>query len=95
VSLVGSASTSLGGRLGGLVNGTVDVFMDEDPDAGGSKMRFDDLLQDPRAQVLVAPPGTDPSEYGQRGPGGRRGRGGRGGRRGRGRRRGGSTMDLD
>lgn len=38
VKIVGTSSTSLSGRLGGtIVNGTVDVLMDEDPDAvGGS-----------------------------------------------------------
>lgn len=52
-------------------------------------MRSDELLSDPRAQVLTVPPGVDPAEYeaargGWRGRG-RRGRGGRGGgRRGRG-----------
>ena len=57
------------------------------------KLRSDALLgSDPRAQVLVAPPGVDPTEYtqssdyrggrrgGGRGRGHRRGRGGRGGR---------------
>lgn len=38
VSIVGSASTSLGGRLSGGValNGTVDVLMEEDTGSGGS-----------------------------------------------------------
>ncbi|THH06977.1 hypothetical protein EW145_g3709 [Phellinidium pouzarii] len=99
VSVIGSASTSLGGRLaGGVVNGTVDVLMDEDPDAsGGSKMRSDELLSDPRAQVLVVPPGVDPAEYEQQGGRGRgRASRGRGGRRGRGRRGGtASAMVVD
>jgi hypothetical protein len=59
-------------------------------------MRSDSLLKSERAQVLVAPPGTDPRDYTQsRGDSGRRGRGGRGGRRGR---RGGANagkMDVD
>ncbi|GLB37769.1 putative vesicle-mediated transport [Lyophyllum shimeji] len=64
-----SAGTTLSGRLGGtdglgLVReeGSVDVFMDS-PDTG-SKMRSDSLLHaDPRAQVLVAPPGANPADY--------------------------------
>ena len=57
-------------------------------------MRSDELLgTDPRAHVLVAPPGADPKEYTQE-----RGRG-RGGARGRGRRRNGrggaAKMDVD
>lgn len=55
-------------------------------------MRSDELLADPRAVVLTAPPGTDPLEYANHRGRGRRGRGGGGGRRGRGRRGG---MDLD
>lgn len=65
-------------------------------------MRSDSILkEDPRAHVLVAPPGTDPAEYTQRpsGRGGRRGnRGGRGrgGRRGGGRRgEEGNRMETD
>ncbi|KAF8070776.1 hypothetical protein FPV67DRAFT_1488687 [Lyophyllum atratum] len=110
VRIVGatSAGTTLSGRLGGtdglgLVReeGSVDVLMDSQD--GGSKMRSDSLLRaDPRAQVLVAPPGANPADYvqapsnaGHNGP--RRGggfRGGRGGRRGR---RGGleARMDTD
>jgi len=63
-------------------------------------MRSDALIKaDPRAQVLIAPPGADPAEYvpppaqrgGRRdGPG--RGRGRRGGRRGGGIA---ARMDLD
>jgi hypothetical protein len=93
VRIVGGAATSLGGRLGGAdglgivrQEGSVDVLMEGD-DAGGSKMRSDALAKsDPRAQVLIAPPGVDPSEYTQRTNGrGRRGGRGRGrGRRGRG-----------
>ena len=55
------------------------------------KMRSDELLADPRAVVLTAPPGTDPVQHGGRGGRGRRGRGGR---RGQGR-RGGGGMDVD
>jgi len=55
------------------------------------KMRSDALTSDPRAQVLVAPPGTNPKDYLQ-GP--KRGGGrGRGGRRGRG--RGNNRMNVD
>ncbi|KAF5322580.1 hypothetical protein D9619_001915 [Psilocybe cf. subviscida] len=104
VKIVGVAATTLGGRLGGndglgLVReeGSVDVLMDAEQPA--SKMRSDSLLVDPRAQVLIAPPGADPKDYTQsgesRGQGARRGRG-RGARRGR---RGGNglsgRMDLD
>ncbi|TFK44865.1 hypothetical protein BDQ12DRAFT_673720 [Crucibulum laeve] len=108
VQIVGAsaAGTTLAGRLGGtdglgLVReeGSVDVLMDTDNDTG-SKMRSDSLLRaDPRARVLVAPPGANPKEYIQAPPnprgGGRRGGGrGRGGRRGR---RGGNGggMDVD
>ncbi|KAJ7647639.1 hypothetical protein FB45DRAFT_205013 [Roridomyces roridus] len=110
VQIVGSAATSLGGRLGGMdglglvrEEGSVDVLMESSAD-GGSKMRSDSLLRaDPRAQVLVAPPGADPADYVQtpasRNGGGawRGGRGGRGGRRGRGKRggNGGGRMDID
>ncbi|KAH0588762.1 hypothetical protein H2248_004564 [Termitomyces sp. 'cryptogamus'] len=107
VRIVGStsAATGLGVRLGGadglgLVRqeGSVDVLMD----AGnsGSKMRSDSLRDDPRAQVLVAPPGANPADYtpapaNSRGAGRRGGRGGRGGGR-RGRRGGLETrMDTD
>ncbi|EJD08430.1 uncharacterized protein FOMMEDRAFT_165017 [Fomitiporia mediterranea MF3/22] len=92
VDIVGSASTALGGRLlggsGVVVDGTVDVLMDDvagSSSSGGSKMRSDELLNDPRAQVLIVPPGVDPAEYNQSQRGGSwRGRGGRG--RGGGRR---------
>ncbi|KAJ7039080.1 hypothetical protein C8F04DRAFT_316812 [Mycena alexandri] len=111
VKIVGVVSTGLGGRLGGpdglgLVReeGSVDVLMDA-ANEGGSKMRSDSLLHaDPRAQVLVAPPGANPADYVQapsgprNGNGQRRGGGrGRGGRRGGGRRggNGGGRMDID
>lgn len=66
-------------------------------------MRSDSIIkEDPRAQVLVAPPGSNPSDYAQMpsGRGGRRGgRGsrGRGGRRGGGGRQGnsGNKMEVD
>ncbi|TFK74032.1 hypothetical protein BDN72DRAFT_790061 [Pluteus cervinus] len=108
VRIIGSftAGTSLVGRLGGsdgldLVReeGTVDVLMQSDG-AGDSKMRSDSLVHaDPRAQILVAPPGANPADYVQaphnnRG-GQRRGRGGRGGRGSRRGGRGGARMDLD
>ncbi|KAF8633377.1 hypothetical protein AX17_004548 [Amanita inopinata Kibby_2008] len=108
VKIVGSTSagTTLGGRLGvdglGLVReeGSVDVLMESDENKG-SKLRSDSVLHaDPRAQVLIAPPGADPADYSQTrsGPrgnaGGRRGSGrGRGGRRGR--RGGEGRMDVD
>ncbi|KAF7321570.1 Proline dehydrogenase [Mycena kentingensis (nom. inval.)] len=98
VRVVGTtaAGTSLGGRLGGLVRdeGSVDVLM-ESADSG-SKMRSDSLTTDPRAQVLVAPPGANPKDYVQGAP--TRGRGGRGRARGGGRRGGakrGGRMDVD
>lgn len=62
------------------------------------KLRSDALIRsDPRAQVLVAPPGVDPSEYtrGDTRSGRRGGRGGRGARRGRGGRRGGNNSRMD
>ncbi|KAF4621303.1 hypothetical protein D9613_000820 [Agrocybe pediades] len=114
VKIVGAsaAGTTLGGRLGGkdglgLVReeGSVDILMDAGEESG-SKMRSDSLLKvDPRAHVLIAPPGADPADYmpgstdtraGRRGHG--RGRGGRrGGRRGGGGKGGndGARMDLD
>ncbi|KAF9447182.1 hypothetical protein P691DRAFT_672006, partial [Macrolepiota fuliginosa MF-IS2] len=108
VRVVGSttAGTSLSNRLGGqdglgLVReeGSVDVLMGGADDSG-SKMRSDSIIkEDPRAQVLVSPPGSDPTEYTQTnsGRGGRRGRGGRGGRgrRGGGRQGGANRMELD
>ncbi|KAJ7209705.1 hypothetical protein GGX14DRAFT_631648 [Mycena pura] len=111
VRIVGTNATSLGGRLGGpdglgLVReeGSVDVLMDTLSDSG-SKMRSDSLLNsDPRAQVLLAPPGANPSDYVQglasrNGNGApRRGRGGRSrGGRGGGAKRGGGRgrMDID
>lgn len=66
------------------------------------KMRSDELLADPRAQVLTVPPGIDPAEYEARGPRGRRGGRGNGGRGRGGRvmgrqggRRTGSSMLID
>ncbi|KAL0955978.1 hypothetical protein HGRIS_002157 [Hohenbuehelia grisea] len=102
VKVVGTAATSLGGRLGGtdglgLVRqeGSVDVLMENSD--GQSKMRSDALVSaDPRAQVLVAPPGANPADYTQGTNRGRRGRG-RGANRG-GRRRGGNgagKMQVD
>ncbi|KAG6836555.1 hypothetical protein H0H93_006782 [Arthromyces matolae] len=105
VKVVGAASAAvgLGVRLGGsdglgLVRqeGSVDVLMSSDD--SGSKMRSDSLKDDPRAQVLVAPPGANPADYTQsytRGGGARRG--GRGGGRGGGRRgrRGGLETRMD
>jgi hypothetical protein len=105
VRIVGanSAGTTLLSRFGkdglGVVRqeGSVDVLMESDADSSGSKMRSDALTSDPRAQVLVAPPGANPREYTQAPPRGRgrgRGRGGRrggGGGRGRDRDR---TMDM-
>ncbi|KIK61145.1 hypothetical protein GYMLUDRAFT_589912 [Collybiopsis luxurians FD-317 M1] len=94
-----SAGTSLLGRFGkdglGLVRqeGSVDVLMGSES-GSTSKMRSDSLTSDPRAKVLVAPPGADPKDYIQgpgRGRGGGRGRG-RGGRRGGG---GGRGRDRD
>ncbi|KAF8161248.1 hypothetical protein B0H34DRAFT_372329 [Crassisporium funariophilum] len=111
VKVIGSSSTgmTLGGRLGGrdglgLVReeGSVDVLMDADHDSG-SKMRSDSLLRaDPRAQVLLSPPGTNPADYlpapSEPRGGGRRG-GGRGQNSRRGGRRGGNggngRMDID
>jgi len=109
VKIVGNSGTSLGGRLGGadgldLVREekSVDVLMEAEGDSG-SKMRSDSLLKaDPRAHILVAPPGVDPADYlpaptpSSRGNGRRSGPGrGRGGRRGG--KRGGiaARMDLD
>lgn len=96
-----SQGTKLVARLGGkdglgLVRqeGSVDVLMDGD-DNSNSKLRSDSIVKnDPRASVMVAPPGADPAEYTRQAGRGRRGRGG-GGRRGRGGKRGGARMDLD
>lgn len=58
-------------------------------------MRSDAMVSDPRASVLLAPPGADPKDYTQQTGGNGRGRGGR---RGRGRRGGGGRrggMDVD
>ncbi|KIJ65874.1 hypothetical protein HYDPIDRAFT_129888 [Hydnomerulius pinastri MD-312] len=107
VSIVGVQAVGLTGRLGGVGlvndNGSVDVLISGDSE-GGSKMRSDSILaSDPRASVLVAPPGADPKAYSQRNnsrPEGQRwSRGGR--RGGRGRRGGGggagagAGMDVD
>ncbi|KAF8891749.1 hypothetical protein BD779DRAFT_1670717 [Infundibulicybe gibba] len=72
VRIVGSTSagTTLGGRLGGpdglgLVReeGSVDILMGAES-TGGSKMRSDSLIHaDPRAQILLAPPGANPADY--------------------------------
>jgi hypothetical protein len=72
------------------------------------KMRSDSIIaSDPRASVLVAPPGADPKQYSQqhshsnsRPDGQKWHRGGRGRGRGRGRRNGGggergTGMDID
>ena len=62
-------------------------------------MRSDSVLKaDPRAQVMVAPPGADPADYlptNSRGNARRGGRGGRGGRRGRRGGQSGSRMNMD
>ena len=66
-------------------------------------MRSDSLIHaDPRAQVLIAPPGTDPADYvpptseSRGGSRGRRGGFGRGrGRRGRRGNNGNGQMDVD
>ncbi|KAG6813536.1 hypothetical protein H0H92_010241 [Tricholoma furcatifolium] len=72
VRIVGASSsnTGLSVRLGGpdglgLVRQerSVDVLISTDD--SGSKMRSDSLTDDPRAQVLVAPPGANPAEYTQ------------------------------
>ncbi|KAG6884238.1 hypothetical protein C0993_000183 [Termitomyces sp. T159_Od127] len=98
-----SAAAGLGVRLGGadglgLVRqeGSVDVLMDSSEDSG-SKMRSDSLRSDPRAQVLVAPPGANPADYTQAATNSGSRRGGRSGRGGgrRGRRGLGTRMDTD
>jgi len=95
VQIVGSTSigATLGGRLGGVdgldlvrEEGSVDVLM-ASQSPSHSKLRSDSLIQaNPRAQVMVAPPGANPVDYlpapsNNRG-GARRGRGGRGAKRG-------------
>lgn len=96
VTIVGGTGVSLGGRLGLVDGGTgsVDVLMQND-DTSGSKMRSDSIVaSDPRASVLVAPPGADPRDYTQQQSRPRRGgQGGRGGKRGGPGRKGG--MDVD
>ncbi|KAH7906807.1 hypothetical protein BJ138DRAFT_1093655 [Hygrophoropsis aurantiaca] len=111
VRIVGGTTSSLVGRLGVVgveiarETGTVDVLM-EGGDAGGSKLRSDSIVaSDPRASVLVAPPGADPKLYSQqqrqdtqrwqRGGGNGRGRGGRRGGGRRGGNGGGGGMDVD
>jgi len=109
VRIIGSttAGTTLGGRLGGadglgLVReeGSVDVLMDLDGDSG-SKMRSDSLLHaDPRATVLLAPPGANLADYTRpqemnRNGSTRRSGGGRGGRRSQRGGRGDVRMDAD
>ncbi|KAJ3761392.1 hypothetical protein EV360DRAFT_37880 [Lentinula raphanica] len=96
-----SAGTTLASRFGkdglGIVRqeGSVDILMESDDAPSGSKMRSDALTSDPRAQVLVAPPGADPRDYVQAPARGRGGRGrGRGGRRGGGGGRGRDRMDM-
>ncbi|KAF8551989.1 hypothetical protein OG21DRAFT_1466447 [Imleria badia] len=106
VTIVGVQSVGLSGRLGGMEmvneNGSVDVLMGADDEAG-SKLRSDSIMNsDPRATVLVSPPGADPKAHNQQNNsrqevqrwqrGGRRG--GRG-RRGGGSGRGAATMDVD
>ncbi|KAL4071372.1 hypothetical protein V8B97DRAFT_457305 [Scleroderma yunnanense] len=111
VRVVGVQAVSLPGRISGvedLVNGEngVDVLIQEN--GGGSKMRSDSIINsDPRATVLVAPPGVDPKPVVQppqangtnNHPRGNGQRWQRGGRRGRGRRGGGANnhadMDVD
>lgn len=68
----------------------------------GRKMRSDSLIHaDPRATVLLAPPGANPADYirpqetSRGGRGGGRGRGGRGGRRNQRGGRGDARMDTD
>jgi hypothetical protein len=66
----------------------------------GRKMRSDSLIHaDPRATVLLAPPGANPADYlpqeTSRGGRGGRGRGGRGGRRNQRGGRGDARMDTD
>ncbi|KAF9268694.1 hypothetical protein L218DRAFT_852279 [Marasmius fiardii PR-910] len=97
VRIVGSttAGTSQSIRFGndglGVVRqeGSVDILMSTNE---GEKMRSDALIADPRAHVLIAPPGANPKDYTQA-PGRRSGGRGRG-RRGRGG-RGGGRMDVN
>ncbi|KAN0081230.1 hypothetical protein V8E55_008854 [Tylopilus felleus] len=102
VAIVGVQSVGLSGRLGGMdlvnENGSVDVLMG----AGGDnepKLRSDSIMaSDPRAKVLVAPPGADPKPYQQNNSRAEQ-RWPRGGRRGGRSRRGAgnaaATMDVD
>ncbi|KAG2366728.1 hypothetical protein BDR07DRAFT_1352209 [Suillus spraguei] len=106
VSIVGTKAVGLSGRLADV--DVVDVLMDGGDEGNSSKMRSDSIIaSDPRASVLVAPPGADPRQYSQQPPSNSRAdgqkwhRGGRGrGRGGRGRRGGGGGgervgMDID
>lgn len=110
VSIVGTKAVGLSGRLAGVdaVDDSVDVLMEGGDEGNSSKMRSDSIIaSDPRASVLVAPPGADPRQYSQQSPSNSRAdgqkwhRGGRGrGRGGRGRRGGGGGergvgMDID
>ncbi|KAG8221324.1 hypothetical protein J3R82DRAFT_1492 [Butyriboletus roseoflavus] len=103
VAVIGVQSVGLSRRLGGVElvdeNGSVDVLMSADD--AGTKMRSDLIMNsDPRATVLVAPPGEDPKgqqnnsrpevQRWQRGVK-KSGRGRRGGGAGGGA----STMDVD
>lgn len=95
VKVVGGVNATLSGRMGvAIQDGSVDGLMGGSDAPGRSKMRSDEILaSDSRARILVAPPGTDSSEYSQR-----QQRGGRGRGRGRGRRGGGggaARMDVD
>ncbi|KAH7926968.1 hypothetical protein BV22DRAFT_1007938 [Leucogyrophana mollusca] len=113
VRIAGNTTSTLVGRLGGVEiareSGSVDVLMASGGDQGG-KLRSDSIAaSDPRATVLVAPPGADPKLYSQQSSansrqeaqrwqrgGGRGGRGRRGGnRRGGGGGGGGGGMDVD
>jgi len=81
VRSVGGQPVNLAARLdvGPAKDGSVDALITP---SSTSKLRSDDIMaQDSRAQVLLAPPGTNPKDYIQQPT-----RGGRGGRgRGRGR----------
>ncbi|KAI6007791.1 hypothetical protein F5J12DRAFT_91562 [Pisolithus orientalis] len=71
VRVVGVQAVSLPGRIAGVNDivdgeGSVDVLMGGDGTESGSKMRSDSIMaNDPRATVLVAPPGADPKVYTQ------------------------------
>ncbi|KAI0036160.1 hypothetical protein K488DRAFT_41723 [Vararia minispora EC-137] len=102
VTIVGGSNTTLPGRLRlGTESDSVDDVMSSSSLLGPSKMRSDELLQDPeeraRAHIQVAPPGADVRDYLPTAGGRGRGRGGRrrGGVRHRGGRGGGERMDTD